>query len=177
MGQVNTVESAAKSATSLSKWDHRFLELAKHVSAWSKDPSTQVGAVLVDENNLVTGLGFNGFPRGVEDSDDRLNDRPTKYAMVVHAEVNAILMAGSRAKGCRLYVYPSFSIPCICNECCKVAIQMGVREVIGYTPTAEDAERALRWQESINIAKVMLTEAGVGFREVARAETNFSNSD
>lgn len=173
MAHVNV---EAQRAASLAKWDIRFLELAKHVASWSKDPSTQVGAVLVDENNLVTGLGYNGFARGVDDTAERLNDRPTKYAMVVHAEVNAILMAGSRAKGCRLYVYPSFSIPCICNECCKVAIQTGVREVIGYTPTAEDAERALRWQDSINIAKVMLTEAGVGFREVARAETNLKNS-
>lgn len=172
---MSHVNVEAQRAASLAKWDLRFLELAKHVASWSKDPSTQVGAVLVDSDNLVTGLGYNGFARGVEDSAERLNDRPTKYAMVVHAEVNAILMAGSRAKGCRLYVYPSFSIPCICNECCKVAIQTGVREVIGYTPTAEDAERALRWQDSINIAKVMLTEAGVGFREVARAETNFKS--
>jgi dCMP deaminase len=149
------------------KWDRRFIELAKHVAQWSKDPSTQVGAVLVDpETNLVKGIGYNGFARGVADTVERLHDRPTKYAMVVHAEVNAILMAGSKAKGCSLYVWPSFSIPCICHDCCKTAIQAGVKEVVGLTPSPEDAERAKRWQDSIDISRVMCDEAGVTYREI-----------
>jgi dCMP deaminase len=148
------------------KWDRRFLELAAHVSTWSKDPSTKVGAVLVDDSRTVVGMGYNGFARGVSDSEHRLNERDLKYKYVVHAEVNAILAAGLRAKGCVLYVYPSFAIPCICHECCKTAIQAGVREVIGFTPTAEVAERAKRWQESIDIARSMCDEAGVKYRGV-----------
>jgi dCMP deaminase len=147
-------------------WDKRFLALAEHVAQWSKDPSTKVGAVLVDDKKLVKGIGYNGFARGVHDTEERLNDRPTKYAMVVHAEVNAILAAGDKARGCSLYVWPSFSIPCICQDCCKTAIQAGVKEVVGLTPTKEDAERAKRWQASIDISKIMCDEAGVTYREV-----------
>jgi dCMP deaminase len=150
----------------MDKWDKRFIDLAKHVASWSKDPSTQVGAVLVDEKKIVRGLGYNGFARGVADTPERLNDRPTKYAMVVHAEVNAILMAGDKAKGCSLYVWPSFSIPCICHDCCKTAIQAGVKEVVGLPPSPEDAERAKRWQDSIDIARTMCDESGVTYRAV-----------
>lgn len=148
------------------KWDQRFVNLAEHVAQWSKDPSTKVGAVLVDERKIVVGLGFNGFPRGVLDTDERLNDRPAKYARVVHAEVNAILMAGDRARGTTLYVWPSFALPDICNECCKIAIQAGVKEVLSGFPTEENAERAKRWLESIAIAKTMCDEAGVLYKHV-----------
>lgn len=143
------------------KWDRRFLELAKHIAQWSKDPSTKVGAVLVDADNHVVGMGYNGFPVGVEDTDERLNDRETKYKMVVHAEVNAILQAGPRARGASLYVWPSFMIPNICHECAKVAINAGVSEIIGYEPSPEVAERAARWGDSIKIAQTMLDEAEV----------------
>jgi dCMP deaminase len=146
-------------------WDRRFLELAEHIASWSKDPSTKVGAVLVDADKIVTGMGYNGFPRGVVDSDDRLQHRPTKYAMVVHAEVNAILMAGSRAKGCTLYVWwPTFPIPC--NECCKVVIQAGVKEVVGIEPNPEYASRAEQWQKSIEISQAMCNESGVKYRTI-----------
>src|ERR1700722_2700699 len=90
------------------KWDIRFLELAKHISNWSKDPSTKVGAVLVNDLKQVVGMGYNGFARGVQDTDERLNDRETKYKLVVHAEVNAIIQAGHAARNSTLYVYPSF---------------------------------------------------------------------
>lgn len=149
------------------KWDERFLRLAEHVASWSKDPSTKVGAVLVaPESNLVVGLGYNGFARGVHDTDERLNNRDLKYKLVVHAEVNAILMAGNKAKGADLYVWPSFSIPCICHDCCKTAIQAGVKSVIGRSPSPEHAERAKRWQESIDLSRIMCNEAGVTYREV-----------
>ena len=142
-------------------WDKRFLDLAQHISTWSKDPSTQVGAVLTQGKHIV-GLGYNGFPRGIQDSDARLADRPTKYKFIVHAEVNAILMAGDKAKNSTLYVYPSFAIPCICNECCKVAIQAGVKEIVGYKPKQDD--RQSRWSDSISVSKQMCDEAGVNYR-------------
>lgn len=148
------------------KWDKRYLELAKHVAQWSKDPSTKVGAVLVNKHTKQEFIGFNGFPRGVYDSEERLNDRATKLQYVVHAEANAILKAGAFARGSVLYVYPSFSLPPICNECCKLAIQAGIKEVVGYYPTLEDEERAKRWAASIGISSNMLLEAGISWRGI-----------
>lgn len=151
----------------MNKWDKRFIGLAEHVAQWSKDPSTKVGAVLVrPESNLVVGIGYNGFARGVEDTDERLNNRDLKYKFVVHAEVNAILMAKEQAQGAKLYVWPSFSIPCICHDCCKTAIQAGVKEIIGLNPSPEYAERAKRWQESIDLAKTMCDESEVIYRGI-----------
>lgn len=150
----------------MSKWDRRFLELAKHVSSWSKDPSTKVGAVLTDAKHEVVGLGYNGFARGVGDDKDRYENRDLKYKLVVHAEVNAILSAGHRSRGGILYVWPSFDIPCICVECMKTAAQAGVSEIIGYVPTPEVAERAKRWAESIACARLICDEAGIKYRGV-----------
>jgi dCMP deaminase len=147
------------------KWDIRFLELAKLVSTWSKDPSTKVGAVLVNDLKQVVGMGYNGFPRGVEDSPERLNDRETKYKIVVHAEVNAIIQAGSQARDSVLYVYPAFMMPPICNECCKVAIQAGVQGIVGYTPDETDP-RVQRWKDSISISREMWREANLWMEEV-----------
>lgn len=149
-----------------SKWDERFLRLAEEIASWSKDPSTKVGAVLVGANNLVVGLGYNGFARGVGDSDERLNNRELKYKLVVHAEVNAILMAGDKARGAKLYVWPAFDIPCICHDCCKTAIQAGVSEVIGRNPSPECLERAKRWGDSIALSRQMCEEAGVKYRGI-----------
>lgn len=141
------------------KWDRRFLELAKQISTWSKDPSTKVGAILVKDRKVV-GMGFNGFPEGVEDTPARLADRETKYKMVVHAEVNAILQAGERAKGATLYVYPSFAFPPICNDCCKAAINAGIAGIVGYLPDENDP-RVVRWKDSIEVSKTMWEEAGL----------------
>ena len=75
------------------KWDKRFLELAKHISLWSKDPSTKVGCVVVGEDREIRSTGFNGFPRGIEDDHGRLSDRAQKYPLICHAEENAIMHA------------------------------------------------------------------------------------
>ena len=146
------------------KWDIRFLELAKHVAQWSKDPSTKVGAVLISSEGREF-VGYNGFPKGVLDSEERLNNREVKYKLVVHAEVNAILKAGDKARGGTLYVWPSFSLPPICNECCKVAIQAGVKEIVGYLPNEND-ERVKRWKASISISEEMCNEAVISFRGI-----------
>lgn len=142
------------------KWDRRFLELAKHISCWSKDPSTQVGAVLVNELKQVVGMGYNGFARGVEDTDERLNTREIKYQFVVHAEVNAIIQAGKESRNSRLYVYPSFMLPPICADCAKAAIQAGIRSIVGYEPDESDP-RVQRWADSISLANQMWQEAGL----------------
>jgi len=146
-------------------WDVRFLELAKHYASWSKDPSTKVGAVLVNDLKIVVGHGYNGFARGIDDSVERYNDRELKYKLVVHAEVNAILMAGDKARGTTLYVWPSFMIPPICNECCKLAVQAGVVEIVGYVPDEND-DRVKRWKDSIGISKIMCDETGIKYRAI-----------
>lgn len=133
------------------KWDIRFLELARHISTWSKDPSTKVGAVIVDSHRRVIGLGYNGFPRGVEDSNERLNDRPTKYAMVVHAEVNAVLNATQSVEGATVYIWPLMA----CNECAKVLIQSHISRVV--TPKIVSD----RWIQSNDIAIAMFKEVGI----------------
>lgn len=140
------------------KWDRRFLELAKHVSAWSKDPSTKVGAVIVNDDRIVLGMGYNGFPRGVNDDPERYNDRPTKYKLVVHAELNAVLAAGKQAQGSTIYVYPAFGTPPLCTSCAKAVIQAGITRVVGYTPTV-DSETAERWREEIAASYMMCHEA------------------
>jgi dCMP deaminase len=107
------------------KWHKRFMDLAWHVARWSKDPSTQVGAVLVNENRIVIGIGYNGFPRGVEDTEERYADRPTKYALVVHAEMNAIANATEDLQGSTLYVTLA-----PCNECMKLVAQHGITTIV-----------------------------------------------
>ena len=72
------------------KWDKRWIGVAEHIARFSKDPSTQVGAVIVDGMNRLVSIGYNGFPRGVADDDERYNNRKTKLKLIVHAEANAI---------------------------------------------------------------------------------------
>ena len=112
-----------------SKWDNRFLALAEHISTWSKDPSSKVGAIIVDDNKIVVGMGYNGFPRGVWDKVTRYSDRETKYKFVVHAEVNACLQAGNSAKNATLYVS---TLPFICNECAKVIVQYDLSKLQNF---------------------------------------------
>ena len=103
------------------KWDLRFINLAEHIAGWSKDPSTQVGAVIVDPTTRkVVSMGFNGFPRGVDDSDDRLQNREKKLSYMVHAEENAILQAGQSVAGCNIYIHPTIMIPACCAHCAKL---------------------------------------------------------
>lgn len=137
-----------------SKWDERGLTLAEVIGSFSKDPSTKTGCVLMRPDHTIAGLGYNGFPRGVVDSDERLNDRPTKYAMVVHAEPNAILAAGKDARGCTAYVTPWPP----CSACASLLIQAGIVRVVAPDATDEQKER---WGDSFKIASTMFSEAGV----------------
>lgn len=141
------------------KWDIRFLQLAQLVSTWSKDPSTQTGAVIVDENNRVISLGYNGLPRGVFDDERRLNDRGLKYEMIVHCEVNALLFAGQSVRGCTLYTYPFHS----CSRCASIVIQAGIKRVVA-PPLSGELEA--RWRTSVEISKAMFDEADVRVDEV-----------
>jgi dCMP deaminase len=106
------------------KWDRRFMELASQISSWSKDPNTKVGAVIVDEDRRVCGIGFNGFPAGVVDRPEVLRDSETKHACTIHAEVNAIHNS-ARTKGCTIYTTLA-----PCAQCMAQIIQAGIVAVV-----------------------------------------------
>ena len=141
------------------KWDRRFLELAEHISTWSKDPSTKVGCVVVGEDREIRSTGFNGFPRDIEDDAERLEDREQKYPLICHAEENAIMHAartGVSLKGNTAYVtWPP------CTRCTRSLIQAGISEVV-YPTGIEIPER---WEDDLGIAMGMMEEAGITIRE------------
>lgn len=134
------------------KWHKRFLELAVVISNWSKDPSSKVGAVIVDKNRRIVSTGYNGFPIGVKDLTERLDDRDVKLKMVLHAEENAIMFAKRDLSDCTLYVS---KIP-PCNHCAGLIIQSGIKQI--YVQNCEISDR---WKESIEYSKIMFREAGV----------------
>lgn len=137
------------------KWDRRFLEMAECVSQWSKDPSTKVGAVIVDpETQRVISVGFNGFPRGIQDNAERLLLRETKYDLIIHAEMNALQFAERSVKGCTLYVYPL--PPCI--RCATMIIQSGIKRVVS---SAAWPTKWGHWKNSIAKSVQLFNEAEV----------------
>ena len=113
----------------------------------------------------MVSLGFNGFPAGVEDTRERLDDRGTKYEMVVHAEQNALMFAGDRAEGCTLYVHP---LP-PCARCAVMIIQAGIKRVVCDQPDFDHQ----RWGEVAKIADTLFREAGlaVNYRQVGEEPT------
>jgi len=133
------------------KWDHRFLDLADRIAAWSKDPSTKVGAIIVRPNRTLCSVGYNGFPRGVEDTEERYEDRETKYQMVVHAEINAILTAEEELKAYTLYVSPLHP----CPQCAAAIIQVGIKRVVSRETFRGD------WKDRLAVSQKMFKEAGV----------------
>ena len=138
------------------KWHYRFMNLAKEVASWSKDPSSKIGAVAVKDFRVLS-MGYNGFPRGVEDSEARYNNKEEKYKLVVHAEVNCIYNAtyhGLSLKGADLYVY---GLPC-CNECAKGIIQVGIASV--FIQSVKNDEK---WNEAWQITKEMFDEANISY--------------
>lgn len=138
-------------------WDEYFMTFAKVASQKSKDPSTKVGACIVDKEKRVVGLGYNGFPKKCDDNKlpmDRKGDfLDTKYAYVVHAEPNAILNSTKETKDCKMYVtlFP-------CNECAKLIIQAGINEVIYLDNKYKDLDNV---KASVRLFK----EAGIKTRE------------
>ena len=143
-----------------SKWDLRFIGLAQHISTWSKDPSTKVGCVVVGADREIRSTGFNGFPRGINDDEERLTDREKKYPLICHAEENAIMHAariGVSLKDSTAYVtWPP------CSRCARSLIQAGIREIV-YPETGKIPER---WIEDFTISDSMLNEAGVAVRTI-----------
>lgn len=137
------------------KWDLRFLDLAKFVSSWSKDPSTQVGAVIVDPYKRIVSLGYNGFPMGISDDDNRLSDRDTKYKMIVHGEMNAILFANTSLKECSLYTFPFMP----CPRCASMIIQTGIKRVVSYKNISD------RWEDEFKVSRNLFIESNIEYVE------------
>jgi len=137
----------------MNKWDKRFCELARYISEWSKDPNAKVGAVLYSKKGGNISIGYNGFPMSVEDSAERLTDKETKLELVVHAEVNALLAAGSRAEGSTVYVWGK---P-ICARCAGPIIQAGVKKIVALAPGDSESH----WDKSGKYSHEMFLEAGI----------------
>ncbi|NBW58865.1 CMP deaminase [bacterium] len=133
-----------------SKWDLRFLNLSEFISNWSKDPSTKVGAVITDNNNRIISVGYNGFPQDIADND-RLENRETKYKIIVHGEMNAILFANRSLHDCTLYTYPFMP----CPRCAGMVIQTGIKRVVSYNNMPE------RWANEFEISQQLFQEAGI----------------
>ena len=137
------------------KWDKRYMEIARDVAKWSKDPSSKIGAVAVDNKGQILCTGYNGFPRGIKDTEERYNNRELKYEMIVHAEMNAIFNAtyhGVSLDGGTMYVA---GLPC-CNKCALGIIQTGIKRVVMDGDPGDE-----RWKLSWQLSKKLFNEANV----------------
>lgn len=106
-------------------WDDYFIQISKTVASKSKDPSTKIGAVIVDENHRPISFGYNGLPQGADESRLTLTERPLKYHYVIHAEMNAILFAKKDLTNCILYCEYA-----PCDNCLKHIIQTGIKKIV-----------------------------------------------
>ena len=136
------------------KWKKRFLKLSKEISTWSKDPSTKVGALIISEDRNIISTGYNGFPRGIEDTEERLNNRELKYKFILHAEMNCILNALYNGRSVTDRILFVHGLP-PCSECTKSIIQSGIKKVI------TDSKATDNWKESLKLSLEMLKEANV----------------
>lgn len=141
----------------MNNWENRFMALAAHIAAWSKDPSTKVGCVVVGPDNEIRSTGYNGLPRGIVDDPMRM-ERPAKYLWTSHAEENAVAHAariGVGLKGCTVYV-----THCPCSRCARSLIQAGVKRVVWSTGQTSMPP------EEYEVALAMFEEASVLTREI-----------
>lgn len=139
-------------------WDQRWMDLASLVATWSKDRSRKTGAAIVDDRNNLIVVGWNGFPRGLDDDAPDRHERPAKYLWTEHAERNAIYNAaanGHPVRGARMYM-PWFP----CADCARAIIQAGIAEVVCVEPDWNDKN----WGGDFAVVRDMLTEAGIGYR-------------
>ena len=139
-------------------WDEYFMGVASLSALRSKDPNTQVGCCIVDKNNKILSVGYNGLPRGCDDDefpwDREGNLLDTKYPFVAHAELNAILNSKTPLDDASLYVtlFP-------CNECAKAIIQAGIKEVLYASDKYADTD-------GTKASKKMLTSAGITLKQI-----------
>ena len=138
-------------------WDECFIRMAHLIAERSQDPSTQTGAVVVNQQNVVLGLGYNGWPRGIENKDlpwgREGSYENTKYAYVCHSEENAIYNANIKVEGAKIYctLFP-------CNECTKTIIQNGIKEVIYESDKYADLPAYKASKKMLKLAKVSIRQ-------------------
>lgn len=143
----------------MNHWNKKYSDLAKLIASWSKDPSSQIGCVAIGKHGQVISQGYNGFPRGIDDNEERLYNRPLKYKYIVHAEMNCIYnasLSGISLESSTMYIY---GLP-VCNECAKGIIQSGVSEVRAYYPKTKDVSR---WKDSMELTVSMFREANLPY--------------
>ena len=137
-----------------SKWIARFTDLTKEIASWSKDLGTKVGSVIVRPDRTICSVGFNGFPRGIEDNPYAIANRDAKLFRTIHAELNAILSAKEPLNGYSIFVWPFQP----CSQCAAAIIQSGIKDV--YCPFNDHLNNE-RWSDSFMSALQMLDEANV----------------
>lgn len=164
----------------LNKWAKRFIRMAEFVAQWSKDPSTKCGAVIVGDDNEVLATGFNGFPRGVRETEpmvlvdmqgtewvepqlipERWHQRPDKYEWVEHAERNAIYNAartGTKVAGATMYL--NYAVEC-CADCTRAIIQSGIKRVVGPLGRQFPGAGKGTHYDKVGANKTMMEEAGI----------------
>jgi dCMP deaminase len=136
------------SASDLTKWDCRFIQVANTAAEWSKDPDKKVGAVLISPDKLKVCWGYNGFPPGIEDSDARLYNKEVKNSLTIHAEANCLLHA-TDTKGWTMYI----TAPC-CTKCALLIIAAGVSKVV-----MPELDSSSRWFEEQKQALELFIES------------------
>ena len=137
------------------RWDCRFINLAHVIAEWSEDPSTQVGAIIVNQHNQIITTGYNGLPRGINQKPERMS-RPTKYDWMEHAERNAIYQAASL--GISIRESTMYCTLCPCTDCARAIIQSGITKVV--THPYKDTSRFSNW-DNWELSAEMLKEAGI----------------
>jgi len=141
-------------------WDELFMSMTFLIATKSKDAFTHIGAVIVDDNNIVRSIGYNGFPRGLDDTNLDRQTKDEKYYWMVHAEQNAIYNAKTDLTGCRMYTNGT-----PCAECAKAIIQSGIKEVIVHKKwDKEFTTNHPHWKESCKRTICMFDEIGVHLR-------------
>lgn len=152
------------------RWDSHFLKLALQNAQMSKDPRTRVGCVIVGPDREIRSAGFNGLPRGVADTVERLGDRDTKLKLIVHAEMNAVLNAarvGIPMKDCTLYLAATDDTNLVwggppCTRCTVEIIQAGIKNIISYSQKSGFSN----WLADLETSRSLIAEVGMNFREV-----------
>lgn len=142
------------------QWLNYFIDMAKLISTMSKDPSHKIGAVIVNENNHIVSMGFNGFAHKVKDTKARLNDKEIKRKLMLHAEENAILHAKQDLSGCDIYIYGY--PPCV--HCMSLIIQSGIKCI--YYRNSENKLISDYWKKDFELTNKLSEEINIPILEV-----------
>ena len=158
------MEKQTRSFTFSDKWNNRYMDVARLIATWSKDTSTKVGCVVIGPSGEIRSTGYNGFPRGVNESVPTRHERPAKYKYTEHAERNAIFNAtlyGASFKDCVMYVtFPP------CPDCARGIIQSGIKELIYLDMPEDKSQKIAGWRDDLQISFDMFDEAKVKYKSL-----------